>query len=57
MRLNELLTAHHDVKLAFVPLTGAPLEDIVVWTDPGIRVYSRSFLQQETATLKLLDVK
>ncbi len=57
IRLNDLLTAHHDIKLAFVSLTGAPLEDMVVWTDPGIRVYSRSFLQGETAILKLVDVK
>ena len=57
IRLNDLLTAHHDVKLAMVHLTGAALEDMVVWTDPGIRVYSRSFLQQQTAPLKLVDVK
>ena len=43
-RLNELLTAHHDIKLGFAKLTGAAEPDIVVWTDPGIRAYSRKFL-------------
>ena len=41
------MTAHHDIKLQFVNLTGGKEPDILTWTDPGIRVYSRNFLKFE----------
>lgn len=52
-RLNDLLTAHHDVKLAFANLSGAELPDMVVWTDPGIRAYSRAYLSQPAPKLTI----
>lgn len=45
LRLNELITAHHDVKLEFASLTGSPQPDLIVWTDPGIKCFSRPFLK------------
>ncbi|MBQ9789300.1 MAG: VCBS repeat-containing protein [Lentisphaeria bacterium] len=46
-RLNDLMTAHHDIKMQFVNLTGGEESDILTWTDPGIRLYSRNYLKFE----------
>ncbi len=46
-KLNNLLTAHHDIKLQFAKLTGNDEPDMAIWTDPGFRVYSINYLTQE----------
>ena len=56
-RLNELMTAHHDIKLTFAPLTGAAKPDIVTWTDPGIRAYSRAYLQQQPIAIRVEQIR
>lgn len=56
-RLNDLMTAHHDIKLAFAPLTNAAEPDIVTWTDPGIRAYSRAFLRQLPIAIRVEQIR
>ncbi len=54
-KLNQLMTAHHDIKLQFVNLSGSEEPDIVTWTDPGIRAYSRNFLRYDAVDFQILS--
>jgi hypothetical protein len=53
-KLNQLMTAHHDIKLQFANLSGGKDADIVTWTDPGVRVYSRNYLRYEAPELQII---
>lgn len=55
-RLNELIQAHHDVKLAAVDLTGDGVLDVVTSTDPGTRVTYRSFLDEAPVAVHFVRV-
>ena len=55
-RLNDLLNAHHEVKLAAVDLTGNGVEDLVTSTDPGTCVFYRSFLEEEPVSVSIVSM-
>lgn len=55
-RLNKLMAAHHDTKLVFARLSGADRPDLVTWSDPGLRLYRRAFLEQPPAEIEVESI-
>lgn len=55
-KLNQLITAHHDVKLVMANLFNSNQDDFFVWTDPGLRAYRRTFLRQKHVPISVKTI-
>ncbi|MCX6991960.1 MAG: FG-GAP-like repeat-containing protein [Kiritimatiellaeota bacterium] len=56
-KLNNMLDAHHDVKLNAVDLNGDKHLDLVTSTDPGKSVFYRSFLEETPVKVAITEIR
>lgn len=55
-RLNHIITAHHDIKFSFASILDKTRRDIVVRTDPGLRLYSIPYLTRPEPEFQGLEL-